>query len=356
MEYEATPGTAPSGDDPAEPFDPVGPVPPDDYDPFDYAVRDGFVLLGEHQAQVDAAVTAEQTLAETDAFAGDSSAIDGTNQIVLGWVDVAAAYAAVPEQEQAEFAEMFGSAEPAGRMVLGLHAEPDAIEATGRTFDLEAAGTQALATGGPGTGLVLDLPAETDIALSATGLGDVAAELWKTYGEESAYDLGAEAEKLGLVLPEDLRSLFGQEAALGIAAPVEGSDEIRAAARVATDRADRALEVIEIAQQMDMEKVHTSLAPDGYVLGTDEEAMTEAADGDRSLTGNETFTHAVPDAEDASALFFVDLRPVVAMLSSWGGSAEEPESESGWDTLEAIGVTATGERGNGELRIRLTFR
>lgn len=344
------PGTDP---DAGNPVDPVGPVHPDDYDPFDYAVRDGFVLISEHQQQVDAAVESTTVLSDVETFAADKAAVDGSDQIVLGWVDVAAVYDAVPEEEKAGFAETFGSAKPAGRVVLGLHAESDAIEAVGRSFDLEAGGAQALAAGGPGTGLVLDLPESTDVAFSATGLGTVAADLWERYGEESAWDLGSEAEAMGLRMPDDLVAVLGQETAVGadLDGVVRGGDH-SVTARVATEEPERALEALDVVAQLDPsgDLLHTATAPDGYVAGNNKAHLTDAANGDMALGDLEAFANAVPDADDASALLFVDLGTVVDIFSAWGGS----DGASDWEFLEAFGVTATGENGNGEFRARLT--
>jgi hypothetical protein len=330
-----------------------------DEESFDYAVGEDFVFLGEDQAVVDAAASTTQHLADSESFAADKDAVDGSNQIVLGWMDVAAAYAAVPEKDKAELAEQLGSAEPAGRVVMGVRAESDAIEATGRTFDLEAGGSQALATGGRGTGLVLDLPASTDIAFSATGLGAVAAELWEKHGADPALGLEREARDMGLEMPGDLVALLGQEAALGVTLrDLDGPDDWAAVtARVATDGPDRALEVIDTLAATAPEDILTSPAPGGYVVGNDREHLADAANGDDSLADDPTFANAVPDADAAGALLFVDLRPVVELLSTWGEPVT-PEEESGWDALEAFGVTATGDDGNGdgEFTMRLTFR
>lgn len=355
MEVEpgTAPGTARGSDLQGAPIDPVGPVHPDDYDPFDYAVRDGFVLISEHQAQVDRAARSEQVLADSGTFAVDKEAIDGTDQIVLGWLDVSAAFEAVPEGERAEFAETFGSARPGGRVILGVHAEPDAVEAVGATIDLEAGGTQALAAEEPGTGIVTDLPAETHVALSATGLGEVAADMWERYGEESSYSLDSDAEAMGLKMPDDLVAVLGQETAAGVVLPQGRGEEVMVTGRVTTDSPERALEVIDKLKQMEpSEEVFTSPAPGGYVLSTDRAHLADAADGDMSLADDEAFSNAVPDAADASALLFVDVRAVLGIFSAMG-SSEETEP---WEPLEAFGVTATGQDGNGEFTMRLTFR
>jgi hypothetical protein len=323
---------------------------------FEYAVGEDFVFLGEDQAILDAAASAAQHLADSESFSADKDAVDGSNQIVLGWVDVAAAYAVVPEKDKAEFAEQLGSAEPSGRVVMGVRAEADAIEATGRTFDLEAGDTQALATGGRGTGLVLDMPASTDIAFSATGLGAVATELWEKHGADPALGLEREAKDMGLEMPEDLVAVLGHEAALGVTfRDLDGPEWAAVTARIATDRPDRALEVVDTLAATAPEDILSSSAPDGYVVGNDREHLADAANGDNSLVGDAAFAKAVPDAGDASALLFVDLRSVTEVLSTWGEPVA-PEEESGWDALEAFGFTATGEGGDGEFTMRLTFR
>jgi len=350
---EAEPGTAPDSEHRGAAVDPLGPVHPDDYDPFDYAVRDGFVLISEHQAQADRAARSERVLADAGTYAADKDAIDGTDQIVLGWLDVSAAFQAVPEGDRAEFAEAFGSARPGGRVILGVHAEPAAVEAVGATIDLEAGGTQALAAEEPGTGIVADLPAETDVAFSATGLGDVAADMWERYGEESSYSLDADAEAMGLKMPDDLVAVLGRETAVGAVLPQGRGEEFKVTARVATDSPERALKVIDKLNQMEpSEEVFTSPAPGGYTLSTDRAHLADAADGDMSLADDDAFSNAVPDAADASALLFVDLRAVMGIFSAMGASEEADP----WEPLEAFGATATGQDGDGEFTMRLTFR
>jgi hypothetical protein len=328
----------------------------EDNESFDYAVSEDFVFLGEEQATVDAAASATEHLSDSGTFAADKHAVDGSNQIVLGWTDVAAAYATVPDEDKAELAEQLGSAEPAGRVVMGVRAESDAIEATGRTFDLEAGDTQALATGGRGTGLVLDMPTSTDIAFSATGLGEVAAELWQKHRTDPGMGFEREARRMGLEMPGDLIALLGQEAALGVTLrDLDGPDWGAVTARVATDGPERALEVIDTLAATAPEDVLTSPAPDGYVVGNDREHLADAANGDNGLAGDPAFARAVPDADGAGALLFVDLRSVAEVLSTWGEPVG-PEAESGWDVLEAFGFTASSDDGNGEFTMRLTFR
>lgn len=330
--------------------DEVAPPTPEDLDPFDYAIRDGYVFLSEHQSDVDDAAVAQQVLADDEAFSADKAAIDGTDQIVLGWVNVGRVYDIVPEDEKADFAEQFGSARPSGRLVAGVHAEPDAVEAVGRTVDLEAAGAEALAAGGKGTGLVNDLPPNTSVAFSATGLGDVAADLWDRYGE-SFLDESGEAEELGLQLPDDLIAVLGKEAAVGVVLD-DPENEISGTGRVRTDEAARALELIDLFADTASEKVHSTPAPDGYVFSTDPDHMADAFNGDMTLGDNPAFAKAVPDADDASVLLFVDIPDVLAILDSFAPSDSEPEPSP----LEAFGATATGEAGNGEFKLRLTFR
>jgi hypothetical protein len=364
------PGTAPesfySGEEGAEDISGVSPSPSgkvmtepeaEDFDPFDYAVRDNFVILSEHQSDVDAAAGAAQVLSGHASFAADKAAIDGTDQIVLGWVNIGAVYDIVPEDEKAEFAETFGSARPAGRVVVGVHAEPDAVEAVGRTIDLEAAGAEALATGGAGSGLVKDLPADTSVAFSGTGLGDLAVDLWDRYGSEPFLDVTDEAKEMGVTLPDDLVAVLGQEAAAGVVIGDEDGFDFSATARVRTEDADRALEVIELLGESPTEDFEAVPAPDGYVASTDPEHLADAANGDMSLGENEVFANAVPDADDASVVLFVDIPDVIRGLdAAFGGSDESGEAEEEPIPWGAFGATATGDAGNGEFKLRLTFR
>jgi hypothetical protein len=323
-----------------------------DLDPFDYAIRDGYVILSEDQSDVDEAVAATQVLSGHASFSADKAAIDGSDQIVLGWLNVGAVYDVVPDDEKADFAEQFGSARPGGRVVVGVHVEPDAVEAVGRTIDLEAAGAEALAAGGPGTGIVKDLPPHTSVAFSATGLGDLAADLWDEHGDPLLGD-AEEIEELGLRLPDDLYAVLGDEAALGVTLDDVEDGEVGATARVRTAEAERALKIISDWEEMPDDMLYTAPIEDGYVVSSDADDLADASDGDLSLAENPVFANAVPDADDASVLLFVNIPDVVDALEAAFGSSDQAEEPM---PLQAFGATATGEAGNGTFKLRLTFR
>jgi hypothetical protein len=339
----ATPGTATKPADKQQ-----------EYDPFDYAVRDNFVFLSEHQSDVDKAVTAGQVLAQAATFAADKATIDGDDQIVLAWMNVGAVYDVVPEDEKADFAEQFGSARPAGRVVLGVHAESDAVEAVGRTIDLEAGGAEAVAAGGAGTGLVTDLPVDTSVAFSVTGLGDVAADLWDKYATDAYLDIADEAKDMGLQMPDDLAALLGQEAAAGLVLDEREDFDFTVTARVRTEERERALEIVDLLGEMDDEdeELHYGPVDDGYVISTNRDDMADAGNGDRTLGDDPVFDRAVPGADDASVLLFVNINDVVAAFAAAFGSDSAPKPIP----VEAFGATATGEAGNGSFTIRLTFK
>jgi hypothetical protein len=157
---------------------------------------------------------------------------------------------------------------------------------------------------------------------------------------------------MGLQLPDDLFALLGDEAAVGVVLDVLENEEFAGTARVRTDDPARALELIDLFDDTASEEVHSAPAPGGYVFSTDRENMADAFNGDMTLADNPAFAKAVPDADDASVLVFVDITDVIAIFDSFGPSDSEPEPSP----LEAFGATATGEAGNGEFKLRLTFR
>lgn len=364
---------------------------------FAFSERADYVLIGISRATVDAAAGASEVLADSGRFAGDVRELDG-DQVVTAWADLDAVWQALPEELRVQ-ADAARGVQPTGRVVVGGRATSDGVEVVGRAFGLSAGSPGSDVVGStPGTGMVADLPADTVAALGVTGLGAGLAALYEQVaGGEDPLGIAEVAAATGLELPGDLEALFGQET---VAAAFSGED---VAARSRSDDPDRALAVAEtlvatfllgdpfggesFEQDVYVEgfdpsgegsggegfESYEELLPpedttfgavgrglvelpaeqlrrldDGVAVGTTGAAVDMISSGDGGLGGSELFRRAVPDADDAGVVLFVDLARA-AELSS--GTAPTGDAA----VLEALGVTARGGQ-DGEFRLRLMVR
>ena len=296
---------------------------------FGFAVRDDYVLITDSQERADDIAAAERTLVDDPDFAGDREALDG-DHIALAWADLSALESIVAAQGGGEQmpAGVFGDSSLSGRMIMGLHAEDDALELVGLDFSVSDLGVPSSAP----TRLAQGLPADTAAALSVSGVGDRAAEAWDAAQESGALaELEQPLAELGLELPEDLRTIFGTDlvvAAFGdLEAPAFG-------ARVTTQQpqeAARLLDGVLSSPDIGLAPVFDEAAG-GYVVATDRPTLgLLAADG--GLGDTDAFQAAVADPDTASAIGFVDLAAVVDRLVAEGGD----ERRGGRDVLGGRG-------------------
>ncbi|MFQ1003138.1 DUF3352 domain-containing protein [Modestobacter sp. SSW1-42] len=313
-------------------------------DSFAFAVRDDFVLLGEDQALVDRLAAGGSTLAEDAGYTEDVDALDG-DQVAVAWADLAGLQDVVP---LAEAGAGLGDQALSGRVVLGVHAEDDALEVTGLTRG--TAPTTSTAATEP-TGLAADLPADTVAALSVSGLGEALTTSWATLQESGIPpEFEEQIEALGLDLPADLGAVLGTDLAVAVtgdlAAPQFG-------ARVRTDDPQRATEVIDrVAGDAEL-PVAVSPLDDGYVLASDP-ALADALAADGGLGDTEAFRAAVADPDDAGAIGFVDLGELIDEVVAQGGDDAAQAQE--YAALGALGFSASTTDDGGRFVLRVTTR
>ena len=207
---------------------------------FGFAVRDDFVLITDTQERADDIAAAEETLADDADFAGDREALGG-DQVALAWADLSSAQSIVESQAAGQGVpeDVFGGAQLAGRVILGVHAQDDALEMVGMDFGVSDVGTPS----GEPTRLARDLPEDTLAALSASGLGDSAEAAWAELEESGAL---AEVEQplaeLGLSLPDDLRAMLGSDLVVAVFGDLESP---ALGARVVTEEPEAAARSVD---------------------------------------------------------------------------------------------------------------
>lgn len=323
---------------------------------FPFAVRDDFVLISQAQETVDRLAAAQATLDGDEDYTGDLDALDG-DQVAVGWADLAGLQDVIGAMGPAGGLGAVGAAGAGlgdqvltGRLVLGVHAEPGALEVEGLARGMTPTGSAA---GAEPTRLVLDLPEDTLAALSISGLGDAVAEAFASPGSagvppEFHEQLGA----LGLQLPDDLRTILGGDpvaAAFGdLAAPQFG-------VRTVTDDPQRAVQVLGGVLGSPEAGLPVAAAPleDGYVLSTDP-AVADTLARDGGLGDTEAFRAAVADPDDAGVIGFVGLGALIDEVIAQGGdSAAEAEE---FAAVSALGFSATSSGDEGRFVLRITTR
>ena len=313
---------------------------------FAFAVRDDYVLISQTQELVDRLADEDgASLADDEDYSGDLDALDG-DQVAVAWADLAGVEEVVGAAV-GEVAPGLGAEALTGRVVIGVHAESDALEVVGLTRGVAPA--QAPGAGEP-TRLVTDLPEDTVAALSVSGLGDAAVTGWT-----SVVDAGLPPEAveqlaaLGLQLPDDLRTVLGSDLVVAVLGDVSSP---QFGARVVTEEPERAAGLVGDAldsPEIGLPVVTVPLA-DGYVVASDPDVADQLGE-DGGLGDTEAFRAAVEDPDGAGAVAFVDLGAVVDQLAAEGGeTAAEAEKVAALGAL-GFSVSTTGDDGRFVLRI-----
>jgi hypothetical protein len=317
---------------------------------FGFALRGDYVLITDSQERAESMAAAEGSLADDPDFAGDRDALGG-DQLALVWADLSAAQSILATQAPPDsMAGIFGGEELTGRVILGLHAQDDAVELVGMDFGVSDFGVPSSEP----TRLMQGLPEDTLGALAASDVGDRVVAMWDDLQESGALE-GAEEPlaELGLDLPEDLRIVFGSD--LVVAAFGEVANP-RVGARVVTEDGERATEIVDrlLAAEGTGMDVVTDPVDDGFVLGTDASTADQLAAGDGGLGSTDAFRAAVADPDDARAMGYVDLAAVIDQLIAEGGEAGA-EAEK-FAAVDALGFSASGTGEGGRFVLRITTR
>ena len=337
---------------------------------------EGYVVLAQTQQIVDGVVRDAQagSLSDNGTYRAALEALGG-DQIATTWLDLGGLYRVVPAEAREEFARsgLFApDVEPSGSFIAGLSAGSDHLQVVGRAVDV-ATGLQEESTIGKATGseLIRAMPSDTFGAVSVNGLGAAVTRLYEQALEQAeilgedlttnglGFDvLGIlpqlEAES-GLELPEDIQAVLGDELVAAAFPPAgAGADaglDPEFAVRVRGGDVQR---VLEMEQTLGTGPAGLVQDVDGdLVAGSTPEAI-ERVRGDGGLGDSDVFRNAVPDAEAAGFVLFLD---VPALLNALAGQGEliDPEDQADLDPLQAVGMTAVGGD-DGGFTLRITVR
>ena len=327
-----------------------------------WSIDNGWAVVAESQDVADqvAADAQDGTLADDADFqrwtdeAGDAGI--ATGYLSPDFAEAVAGSGDVPP----ELESALGDFEGAAATVRFADGSVE-IESAASSSD---SGPSAAFTGSGGLDALTSLPDDTAAAIGVSPKEGWGSDLVDFFGTTLGEDAVGEAESAtGLTLPDDLETLLGQSAVLAvggdlnldsITASTDGSD-VPVALKVQGDSS--AIEQV-------LEKIRANPAlggGGGQILGSDTEGDFVAigpsnryreqvlAGGD--LGGSDLFSSVVPDAGDASAVFFVNLNAFDDLIDQ--AASGDTEIVDNVKPLAAIGASSTtdGDVTHGQITI-----
>jgi hypothetical protein len=331
-----------------------------------FTVADGWATISDTKAHLDAVTggLGQGVLADDTAFRHDVDAL-GDAGVISGWADFSR-LSALTGRLGAGLAN--GGLLGGGLLGMsGVDAVPGAASKqrvaltarfTGGNAELVArtfGGTPPSVPAEAGAATAA-LPHDTVAALAVSGGGSTVAGQWKALQQRlgsSAGDYIAAAEDgTGLRLPEDLIALLGRRVAVAVGAPAGGAGEPVVGVRGASDDPGLGAAVDRLLQLTDRSGLPLERrdVPGGYVLATSRQEAQAMSDGG-DLGGNGTFRDAVPAADNAFAVVYVDVEHAASYAAMAGAQTAGAVS-----ALRAVGLSATATDDGAELTVRVTTK
>lgn len=340
------------------------------------AYADGYLLVTDTQENADAyaEAAADSSLADNPEFVEAMDQL-GEQGIASAWFSGTALF-----DTFAGSADSFGvdtGADGSGDLP-SLDDARELIDETYRSialsvrFDDRYAELASVVTGSSyhaldGGGVEAAVPDDAALFLGAHGAGQYLRDNWDATlesvpdGAELLDDLEAET---GLVLPDDLATVLGEDLAIAVDAGDLDTDDpdaffgLQAGARVATDPdafADLWERIQELAadsgESLDGLPLHTT--DDGFVVATSEDYADELLDGG-GLADTDAYRTAVAGADEADSVFFVNVDAVSEQLLAAGGDSLGDAERQSIEALQALGMAMNIDDGHLEFSLRVT--
>ncbi|WP_068327757.1 DUF3352 domain-containing protein [Janibacter terrae] len=315
------------------------------------SVQPDFAICGEEQSVVDTAVDEAQDspLAEDDRFTQDMEDL-GEDGLVTGWMDANRAQQLLG----ALGTGVSTTSEPVGRYAAAIRFDGPTLEIAGRANGLPDGSVPA----GDGTA-VGDLPADTFAALSISGLDESIRKAWPQFDKGARGSLGEDwqdgidsfTQETGLSVPDDLAKAVGSETSLAV-----GPDADTPKVALVTN-GDRGL-IDKLVASVNSSTTGTGGTPQLTVKDADGNrtvVSTDAGYADQVATGSgladaDAFRDAVPDADKAGSVGYLDIAKAVELFGEDLGD----EERANLGALKSAGFAVWGESDHADFRFRLT--
>lgn len=332
-----------------------------------YFHGDYVVITTAEQAEAAKSDTEAGNLADQEYFVEDLEAL-GEQGLMSGWMDLAATSQLSQRALESDLGDMapgmdslylgseFGSLSE-GRAAMTVRFGDDGVEMAANSYGTPLEG---LETSADTPRLVNDLPGDTVAVLSMEHGDQIVDLLWDQVSAIAPEELAQateEAAAQGFELPGDLKVLLGDSmtisAGAGIAEAIEtGSDQFPVGYRAHTDteRAEALIEMLLSSSGMESETDIAYRSDDGVLsIAATQEYVDQLADSD-GLGSADLFGRAVPEAEDAQSVMYVDFN---AFEESYLSQMEGDERDA-LEKLAAVGVsTSIDEDGNGSFQLKV---
>lgn len=319
-----------------------------------YLESDYLVFTGIDDLETVRAAVAAGTLAENDAFSSDMDDL-GEQGIITMWADTAelsnlSTAALNPAMELTGAAADVDVPEVTGRMAATVRLTPDAIEMHGISRGVDGIALPEDSSTSP---LVTELPADTAVAMSLENGAAMVGAAWDHFAAQYPEDfeqVTAEAAMEGFTLPDDLMVVLGDSMALAAGptvvdafmymSPTDSSmPAIPIGYRTATDTTRLQTMLNELGMGAGVMQMSDD---DGVLtLGLDRGYVDSLASGSGDTLGStDLFKDAVADAEDAQAVFFVNVNPFEQYYLDL---VTDTNTRRALESLGAVGMSATNE-------------
>jgi len=314
-----------------------------------------FAVCGNDRATVSRAVAdaGTRSLAQDRTYTGDLAAL-GDQGIVAAWASLDRLSAAAPDLLsglRGVGGSLAGAGEQLkGRYVATVRFDGPHLEVAGR-----AVGTGATPT--EGTTDVGTLPQDTLVALGIGDADTLVGSAWQRVraaasgmGGQKAFDdqVSQLSATMGLTLPDDVTAAVGDR--LSVAVGTGGTPRVALRVTGSSDSVERLRAAVERASGSTLA---TARSGEATVIATDQAYATAVAQGS-GLAGTERFDDAVPDADRAQAVLYLDVEGLVAgygpQLGVDAGTLQRLRPVS------ALGVTVRPDGDALDVRLRVVTR
>ena len=304
------------------------------------AFTEGYVILGENQASVDAAVSAAKNspLSENSKFEADMSAL-GEQGFASVWADTKG----LAELSGRSLTDEQRSALPAGSMAAALRFDASFVELKGVVHADQSVKVSSSDAGD----LIAQLPDTTAGALALSDGENLVSTIWsqleKNAGGLDLKELTANfADEYGLAIPDDVKPLLGKNFAVAI--DKDDSDGPKIAARMETDVAKAEGVVDKVTSLLrDRSSANVPIVKakddDTLVVATDQGYADQVLKGG-NLGDTENFKQAIPDSKNAVMVGYVDFEAAAGLSEDFSSDKDAAALRSAGYTIR---VTGDGE-------------